>query len=123
MIKFIKSQKTGEYVKIDPNDKDSLRYVTQYVKTFTERELRTECDVIIRAVGSPLTLEEKINAIESFSRIQYATYQWVEHGLLEYFAMLRRDENIEFLNDLYTYDDLMEYSYIVRDTHQKHVRE
>lgn len=72
---------------------------------------------------SGITIEDKITAIESFTRIHYVTYQLVEHGLLEYFAMLRRGENIEFLNDLHTYDDLMEYSYIVRDTHQKHVRE
>ena len=88
MVKFIKSQKTGEYIKIDPEDEDSLRYVTQYVTTFTERELRAERDVIIRAIGSPLTLEDKITAIESFSRIHYATYQWVEHGLLEYLSLI-----------------------------------
>tara|TARA_B100000809_G_C15065042_1_gene503868 strand:- start:749 stop:970 length:222 start_codon:yes stop_codon:yes gene_type:complete len=70
-----------------------------------------------------ITVEDKINAIEEFTRMHYAPYQWVECGLLEYFDMLRRGENIEFLNDLHTYDDLMEYSYIVRDTHQKHVRE
>lgn len=123
MVKFIKSKKTGEYIKIDPDDKDSLKYVTQYVTTFTEYELRKERDVIIRAIGSPLTLEDKINAIESFSHRHYAPYQWVEHGLLEYFAMLRCGENIEFLKDLHTYTDLMEYSYIVRDTHRKKVRE
>ena len=53
MVKFIKSQKTGEYIKIDPNDKDSLKYVTQFVRTFTEIELREERDTIIRAIGNP----------------------------------------------------------------------
>ena len=70
-----------------------------------------------------ITVEDKINSIEYFTHMHYAPYQWVECGLLEYFAMLRRGENIEFLNDLYTTHDLMEYSYIVRDTHQKQVRE
>ena len=53
MVKFIKSKKTGEYIKIDPNDKDSLKYVTQFVRTFTEIELREERDTIIRAIGNP----------------------------------------------------------------------
>jgi hypothetical protein len=69
-----------------------------------------------------ILLDDKINALEYFTKIHFSTYQLVEGGLLEYFSMLRRNENIDFLNKLNTYDDLMEYSYIVRDTHQKITR-
>jgi len=43
--------------------------------------------------------------------------------LLEYFRMLRNNENSEFLNELHTHDDVMKYSYVVRDTHQKKIIE
>lgn len=33
--------------------------------------------------------------------------------------MLRKGDNASFLDDLHTVDELMEYSYTVRDTHQE----
>jgi len=68
-----------------------------------------------------MTNEDKIDSLEYLTKRHYATYQLVECGLLEYFAMLRQGKNIEFLDDLCTMDDLMEYTYIIRDTHQTKV--
>ena len=68
-----------------------------------------------------ITQQDKINSIEYFTRTHYAAYQFVDCGLVEYFAMLRRGENDEFLDKLHTYADLMEYSYVVRDTHQEYI--
>ena len=68
-----------------------------------------------------MTTEDKINALEYFTKIHFVTYQIVECGLLEYFCMLRNNENSEFLNELHTHDDVMKYSYVVRDTHQKKI--
>ncbi len=48
MSKFVKSQKTGEYVKIGPTDMD---YNTRFA--FTRKELIAERDALIRAVGNP----------------------------------------------------------------------
>ena len=54
MIKFIKSKKTGEYIKIDPNDEDFITEAsTRFGRTFTEDELKEERDAIIRAIGNP----------------------------------------------------------------------
>ena len=66
-----------------------------------------------------ISIDDKINALEYFTKRHYATYQLVECGLLEYFAMLRQKENIEFLDDLNTYDDLAAYTFIIRDNHQE----
>jgi len=65
-----------------------------------------------------ISTEDKINSLEYFTRIHFSSYQFVECGLLEYFAMLRRGDNTEFLDLLHSMDDLMAYSYTVRDTHQ-----
>ena len=48
MIKFIKSQKTGEYVKIDDTDMD---FATRFA--LTEKQMKAERDSLIRAVGNP----------------------------------------------------------------------
>ena len=48
MIKFVKSQKTGEYVEIGPSDMD---YNTRFA--LTKEELTDERDAIIRAIGNP----------------------------------------------------------------------
>lgn len=69
-----------------------------------------------------ITTEDKINSLEYLTKMHYATYQLVECGLPEYFEMLRQGKNIEFLDDLKTYDDLMEYTFIIRDTHQTSIR-
>ena len=66
-----------------------------------------------------MTLEEKIMYLESLTRRHFVPYQWVDDGLLEYFEMLRRGENIEFLNDLHTIDDLSDYAIILRDIHNQ----
>ena len=68
-----------------------------------------------------MTTEDKINSLEYFCKIHFTSYQLVECGLLEYFRMLRNNENSEFLNELHTTSDLKEYSYVVRDTHQKKI--
>ena len=47
VTKFVKSQKTGEYVKIGPNDMD---YNTRFA--LTDAEMTAERDAIIRAIGS-----------------------------------------------------------------------
>ena len=57
--------------------------------------------------------------LESAVRRYFVPYQWVDDGLLEYFQMLRRGENIKFLNDLHTIDDIWEYAIIVRDIHMQ----
>ena len=66
-----------------------------------------------------MTLEEKIMYLESLTRSHFVPYQWVDDGLLEYFQMLRRGENIKFLNDLHTIDDLSDYAIILRDIHNQ----
>ena len=48
LSKFIKSQKTGEYVEIGPSDMD---FNTRFA--LTKSELIAERDAIIRAVGNP----------------------------------------------------------------------
>ena len=66
-----------------------------------------------------MTLEEEIMYLESLTRRHFVPYQWVDDGLLEYFQMLRRGENIKFLNDLHTIDDLSDYAIILRDVHNQ----
>ena len=66
-----------------------------------------------------MTLEEKIMYLESLTRKHFVPYQWVDDGLLEYFQMLRRGDNTDFLQNLHTSDELADYSYILRDIHNK----
>lgn len=47
MVKFVKSQKSGEYVEIGPKDMD---YNTRFAMTSTE--MKAERDALIRAVGN-----------------------------------------------------------------------
>jgi len=63
----------------------------------------------------PLTLEEKIMYLESAMRRHFVPYQWVDDGVLDYFQMLRRGTNTEFLQNLHTVTELYEYSYTLRD--------
>ena len=63
----------------------------------------------------PLTLEEKIMYLEAAMRKHFVPYQWVDEGVLDYFEMLRRGDNTEFLQNLHTVADLHEYSYTLRD--------
>ena len=69
-----------------------------------------------------ISIDDKINALEDFTKRHFVTHQLVDYGLLEYFAMLRQKENIEFLDDLNTYDELAAYTFIIRDTHQTSIR-
>jgi hypothetical protein len=62
-----------------------------------------------------ITLDEKIMYLESFMRQHFVPYQWVDEGVLDYFEMLRRGDNTDFLQDLHTVSELHEYSYILRD--------
>ena len=66
-----------------------------------------------------MTVKDKIMYLESATRVHFVSYQWVDDGLLEYFEMLRRGENVKFLNDLHTIDDIWEYAIIVRDIHMQ----
>ena len=63
----------------------------------------------------PLTLEDKIMYLESAMRRHFVPYQWVDDGVLDYFQMLRRGTNTEFLQNLHTVAELYEYSYTLRD--------
>ena len=63
----------------------------------------------------PLTLEDKIMYLEAAMRMHFVPYQWVDDGVLDYFQMLRRSDNTEFLQNLHTVAELHEYSYILRD--------
>jgi len=66
-----------------------------------------------------MTVKDKIMYLESATRMYFVPYQWVDDGLLEYFEMLRRGENVKFLNDLHTIDDIWEYAITVRDIHMQ----
>ena len=66
--------------------------------------------------SNTLSNDDKIMYLESATRRYFVPYQWVDDGVLEYFQMLRRGENIEFLNNLHTVKDLYDYSYTIRDT-------
>ena len=66
-----------------------------------------------------MTLEDKIMYLESAVRKYFVPYQWVDDGLLEYFEMLRRGENVKFLDDLHTIEDIWEYAITVRDIHMQ----
>ena len=63
-----------------------------------------------------LSNDDKIMYLESATRWYFVPYQWVDDGVLEYFQMLRRGENVKFLDNLHTVKDLYEYSYTIRDT-------
>jgi len=63
----------------------------------------------------PLTLEDKIMYLESAMRRHFVPYQWVDDGVLDYFEMLRRGNNTEFLQNLHTVAELHEYSHTLRD--------
>ena len=58
MIKFVKSQKTGEYVKIGPEDMD---YNTRFAMTSTE--MKVERDAIIRAISGTAEQQTKFDSI------------------------------------------------------------
>ena len=73
------------------------------------------------SITKTMTNDDKINALEYFTKRHFATHQLVDYGLVDYFSMLRRNENAEFLDNLNTHEDLMEYSSVVRDTHQQRV--
>ena len=53
--------------------------------------------------------------LESAMRRHFVPYQWVDDGVLDYFQMLRRGTNTEFLQNLHTVTELYEYSYTLRD--------
>ena len=62
-----------------------------------------------------ITLEDKIMYLEAAMHRHFVPYQWVEDGVLDYFQMLRRGENTEFLQNLHTVAELYDYSHILRD--------
>jgi len=57
-----------------------------------------------------MTTEDKIDALEHFTRSLYAPYQYYEYGIVDYFKMLRKEgADNGFLDDMNNMDSLGQY--------------
>jgi len=67
--------------------------------------------------------DEKINALESFSRGHYSSEQFYANGICDYFFLLRNPKtNLDFLNDLESISDLFDYAKnVIRIIHQERI--
>ena len=63
-----------------------------------------------------MTTEDKIDALEHFTRSLYAPYQYYGYGIVDYFKMLRKeDADNEFLSDMNNMSSLGDYAlYVLR---------
>jgi hypothetical protein len=66
-------------------------------------------------VINKMTNDEKISSLEYFTMGLYSPYQWVDSGFIDYIKMLRRGENIQFLDKFKTHDELLQFSFKLRD--------
>ena len=72
-----------------------------------------------------MTTEDKIDALEHFTRSLYAPYQYYEYGIVDYFKTLRKeDADNEFLNDMDDMSSLGDYAlYVLRPMFKKGIRD
>ena len=72
-----------------------------------------------------MTTEDKIDALEHFTRSLYAPYQYYEYGIVDYFKTLRKEgANNMFLDDMNNMSALGDYAlYVLRPMFKKGIRD